>query len=291
VSDDLERPTASVAESKGQISWKDVREFIYELGLYGLPAYLLSNFLLSLTGGALWLPEEWRRIILALGLAAGLPLFHLARIHVKRRFPKPTPASQSARPKNVRKAEQVQAARTLDARAFAQKATLRWLAFTLLAICLHTTVRMNTVYGWNPPHDVVIGAFTDRDPQNAGEAVEVAAERIKPPVYLDPDGPPWSGSFLFPIGFPWTKAGRDLVEEVRYEWADGEKVDVRAEALQHRAMDLIDVIRDDERTALSATMILFVVVHLLVLALASVAYGYGYSFIEELAGRLPRFTD
>jgi hypothetical protein len=254
---------ASDSGGAGRIfTWRGAKELALELVFYGGPAFLLSRYLMSLTGGALWVPPEWRRVILALGFAGGLALFHLARIHVVRVHPRPerqaAPAPGEARRRN-------------EANAFTLRRAFGWFAATVAAVAGHSLLRASTVHAWSPSPELV-RALAEYD--------------VAPPLYLEPGGPPHRGSLLFPLGFPSSAGGRALVDELRYARASDSAASMRAEAIDHRLLDLVDVIRDDEHAALGLTQVAFVVTHLVVLAFASISYGYSFSWAEEVGGQL-----
>lgn len=261
---------ASTVASTRSRGWKGIGELLVELVVFGAPAFFLSGFLMELTGGALWVPAEWRRSILAVGLGAGLACFHLARISVQRRYPNP------------------QGPTKLDAEAYSQRRTLLWATAAVVMLCVHTWLRFECVRAWDPNEASVVSLFSDQrfplepDADIGFEPVDVSG--LRPPVYLEP-GPPYRGSFLFPFGFPNSDAGRRLVDQVRYRQR-AERADLRGAVLRDHATELIAIVRDDERRALARTVTAFVIVHFFVLCVASVAYGYGFSWAEETAGGL-----
>jgi hypothetical protein len=240
------------------------------LGLYAIPAWFLSRFLMELSGGSLWLPPEWRHTLLIVGLAFGLCCFHLARLHSRGNGEKA--AALPRRAADRRQALQEQERQAAGAHRSAQRHALAWYGATLLLLCGHTVLRFTCVHPWEPSPDLVHAVF--------GEAPEPAT--IATPVYLE-EGAPYRGSFLFPLGFPSSPAGEALWHDLRYQYP---AEPVRDAALVHMTMRLIDVVRTDERLALAWTVILLMLAHLAVLAAASVAYGYSFSMLEEIATRL-----
>ena len=239
-----------------------------QLVVYGVPAILLAKYLTKLSGGTLWVPPEWHNTVLTLGFLGGLAVFQLARLDVARRWP-PAREPNEGRARAARRQRLHDEEQRASVQFFALGRALGWLVLTVLAVCGHTILRMCTVYTWAPDVDQV---------ERLKE--EVA---IEPPMYLEGGaGPPYHGSFLLPLGFPTSTEGELLLEDVK-TCGRGSR---HAYAIDHCLLDLVDVVRFDERLAYSLTLVALLVAHLAILALASASFGYSFSWAEEIAGLL-----
>jgi len=274
-----------------------------EFAVYGVPAVLLSRFLLSLTGGALWVPEEWRRVILLLGFLGGLACFGWARATIALRFPPVAKPEAGQRRRKVRKIRTEARSAELQRKVFSQKQALKWLVPTLIAVGLHASLRAAYVVEWTPAdptvekifsgiHDhQVVNAQTLERQRDLQAHWDSDAERIKGPAFLRRVNGEYRGSILFPVGFPWSEEGRKFIDNQMAFHSNESDLGPRLLAVEKSVAGLIDVITTAEGLAFGLTQFLFVLAHVLVQLTASVTFGFGFSWAEEitnfLGGLLP----
>lgn len=264
----------------GRWTWQSLvprgGRFFMRLVAYGVPAILLSKFLLQFSGGALWLPPEWRNPVFAVGLGIGMAAFNLARLRIKKERAK---ALARAEHDELEKAQD-----QIERRS--HRLSIRYYVLSAVALAGFSWLRFETVLPFEPSADWVHGQYTD-NPEPSLEfhrRYPVRAEQIAPPVYFDTTRPPYRGHILVPLGFPNTPGGLELVDQVRAQYALNTEGDLESETLMHAPGDFIDVIRDDESRWLHLTITAFLVCYLAVIYFASRAYGFTFSVIEEVSG-------
>lgn len=263
------------------------------LAAYAIPAFLLSDFLQSLTGGALWVPGEWRGIILILGFMGGLATFNWARASLDKDFP-PTPPKKEGQ----RESKQAQADR--DARdqkirrtISAQRRALLWFAVTVLAIGAHTVFRRTYVVQWEPKESWVKTVFSEELDALPEKGVAHAddgsksewdptIERWSGPAFVSYENGVYRASLLFPIGFPRSERAKNLVSNLRAVHKDAAHLGDQALLVEKSAADTIDTIDKDESFWFAVTQFAMVFLHLLVFCLASYSYGFGFTWVEEV---------
>lgn len=287
---------------------------------YTIPAAALSLLLMRLTEGALWVPTEWRSIILMLGFLGGMACFTLARNQVRNRFRAPTGFASDAASATVRAVfERESKDRHFARKRFAMTRALVWLAPTTLFIGLFAFVKAECVLEWMPERKTVytlLRSVTPQDPilppllasieqqRGAGPrtVTEAAASTERMALkstslaafdgdwqfeyrsaFLAFDEGAFRGSILVPLGFPRTETAKELMQ-AEYAAAGAPKGKTPVQfTLEESPVNLIDTVHEAERGPLGRTRFLFVAIHLALLLCASTAYGYSYSRAEDVA--------
>lgn len=149
--------------------------------LYAIPAAALSLLLMRLTEGALWVPSEWRSVILLLGFLGGSACFALARNQVHNRFRAVAPVNAPGATPSVRQARLDESKdRHFARRRFALSRALIWLVPTLALIGAFALLKARYVQTWNPSLTTVYNTLRLNSPDNpmlAGLEQRILRER------------------------------------------------------------------------------------------------------------------
>ncbi len=251
------------------------------LGLvfFAVPAWVLSVYLMSLTQGALWVPLEWRRVILSIGFLGGLGCFSYARLRVRSRFPAkglaPREGSSAAAMSELEAKE-----RAVQRKRFAVRRSLFWVVPIVVLICVFATLQAVCVLEWRPSETAAQNVFCDQTKEGDNDC-SFAEARERGSAYMEYVGGEYVGSILVPLGFPWAEETRSLLAQTYAFYGSPAHSSKLQVAMDYNASDLIDVIQSAEKLPLGLTQSLFVVVHVLLLLSVSTSYGYSYSRMED----------
>jgi hypothetical protein len=272
-------------------AWK---RWLTDLLVFGVPALLLSMLLQKLSGTALWIPAPWRQTIYVLILGAGMACFQLARRHGETPHARSSPAARTHSVETLVLAvasaggsaqleltEQVDTAGADDAGAAAparddgarQHLALACFLGALLLLVPQVLLRFHCVVAWEPDRAAVASLYGDPDrPHLPADLASVA-----PPVQLVETASGFRGSVLVPLR---SRMSAELREQIESRAAYYDQPGIRA-YLDHEPVRFIEAL-EDERRAMSETVILFLAVHAAILLLASAGYGFSFTLAEEL---------
>jgi hypothetical protein len=269
-------PTETVARKKPRRP--PLQRLAIRLGVsivaFGVPAYLVSGFLAELSGGALWLPEQWRMTIKIFGIAMGLACFNLAR-HRSRPDESPDSNADDDELDSARLLELGEDQRAQDREA--QRGALFWYAVSLVCLAGYLGLRSMTAYPWSP-------TLTDLEGEYGDDNVETALElpNLRAPVFLERQGDSFRGSILDP---PRSWLSKETQAKYAVQATNAGLEDPWAFWLRRAPFDVIDQLQRDS-LAVSCTVLLFLLIHLAILCSASAGYGYAFSILEEIGGSL-----
>lgn len=235
--------------------------------LVGLtPAVFLIVFLRRMSGSALWIPNEWRLLVGALGVSLGLTLFNLTRLHHEGQSTCEELESDEAR---ERRREFIGLRRGLYCLLCA--ATLMVGYHFLRGLCV-------LPFQPYPDYQEKIEAYFT--PEGGDVPEEIDALRVADKLNVDfidyeRSGGSWSGTILMPL-FP----GEDL----RYRFdliRDTTGQSPRQVMIQEHTEQLVDLLIEDG-AAIKFTSALFLLLLLGSILAASAGFGLVYDFGEEL---------
>ena len=259
-------------------------------GGYLVGVVLLTWTLPKLSGGAIWMPWEWRTLVMLLGIAAGLANFRKAwsfrkglAADVKLLGKDSGESSTSASVQRAFETEREAAKRQVDKVAWG-RARL-WFAGVLALIGIQAVAMNRQVLTWNPSVSEASGMILEQVGLQGG--AENFPERYHfGPAYLERQGEgsqaSMRGSIVFPIGFSEFDEGKQLTKVTRNLYPKERNKGTRRFLADHAAIKTIDMIESDYNTLLGATKFLFVLIHVLTMVAASRAYGLTFSSSEEL---------
>ncbi|QDU65314.1 hypothetical protein [Engelhardtia mirabilis] len=280
--------------------------------LFFAPLYFLGKQLAMLSGAALWMPTEWRYAVQLLSFGIGATCFHLARLRNRADDPnevaRPAENDRRARRRWFRfKRERDQADRGANWRGLA------WWGVAAVLFGAHTVLRHETLVEWQPDRETLYGLFeapVDRTMDlgrsgstpgsetrpdwmtEEGDMRPIRFDLVTSPFYLDTDAavravergdPVFAGRVLFPLSFPRTEKGAQLMRslERRSDFLEFTH-SPRSFAIDRIPGEIRDLLQGPERLGMGITVLVYYVLHLLIVASISIAFGFTFSIAEEL---------
>lgn len=239
--------------------------------VYGLPAYFLSTLLVRLSGGSLWIPVEWRYLVQAISIGAGLAVFRLCDAQ-----------EDSAEESGNHAAEN----RAIQRRALA------WYGASLVLLTGFMYLRHTTLFDVDMTQERAVGFFNlegsfqgqAANSDEAGEQLDLVFEHRNPPLHLERRSKSVNGTVLIPLGFLQSQTGLELksiIEAGDFDADSGWMKPALSTELETTLNHL-----DNEKGLLTKTIALFLVVHVALCLALSAAYGYSYHVVEEFAVNL-----
>jgi len=192
--------------------------------------YAFQHLMLRLSGGALWLPSEWRNAIQILGLGIATLVFDLSRPHHPPRKEGEPPA-EAHRPWWF---------------------TASFLGIALVGLIGYILLRSETMVAWNLTDWKNDVGWNDDDK----DGVWRMRDDSTPPTFIDTD----RNQIFLPLWFP-----KEIQERIDARATIGRESDGLQDYLQHDPHELIDLLALHAGTAYAVTITLFLLAHLCVL--------------------------
>ena len=198
--------------------------------------YAFQHLMLRLSGGALWLPSEWRNAIQILGLGVATFVFELARPPA----PKPASAGTEAAPKDAHE----------SARSWQFTAT--FLVIAIVGLIGYIVLRSKTMVRWDLADWKQEVGWNDDNQDGEWRMADDAL----PPTIIDTE----RNQIFLPLWFP-----EEIATRIDARAALGRESDGLHDYLAHDIFELIDLLSLHGGFAYSMTITLFLAAHLLVL--------------------------
>lgn len=274
-----------------------LRKYVRVAIAYTIPAFFLQLLLVKLGGAALWMPQEWRALLLVVGLPFGQACFSWARHDPRvaevpeadgdgeQRSADQLSAMRRAERRKVREREAVQQAQAMRRR----KSGVIWFGACILFLVPHVFLRLHCVEWGTIPKDVVASLdlhsleelpwYIDMKYVGSAPTGVLNAADNSPAGVSIMDGPPrraLTGSVLVPL---WLH-DPDNQLLVR-ERSATKHSNVIHDYLENAPTSLVALL-SKEHLSFAVTVTLFALVHFGILAAASIGYARTFSIPEEL---------
>ncbi len=209
--------------------------------VYFIGAWYASTYLLHLSGGALWLPIEWREVVKVLGVLLGMCVFGFTR------------ARRGAADARAADGEH-SAADHEAAHARRYKSAIMLTLAALVLLCAYVGLRARCVIEWTPP-----AQWRER----------YASTTV--PSFVDVE----RGTVYLPARLPAELKGRIAAAERAPD--NNGQLDGITYLLTYAPDELFDWLTVNGRGALAWTTLLFLLIHLGILVLVSIALGLTFA--------------
>ena len=290
--------------ARGERLWARFRRWLPEGGrsfLFYAPLFVVAWQVTELTG-MLWIPPDWSSGVHLVAFGIGCASFHKARLRKLGAEPRlvklPAPNDRRAR----RRWGRSQRLR-LSADFNANSRGASWWAFAAVLLGMHWLLGWATQVDWRPDRERLYMLYEapvkEEVPSSLGPLHMASAlpqalpyHLVECPFYLEEARPGviaaegrgvCEGRVLFPLWFPWTSQGRELLADVAAhpDFLGQAPLEFAVDRLP---LDVRGLLKGAESPGVGFTVLLYYGLYLLIVASSSTASGYTFSIVETLLG-------